>query len=54
VVDVELLPQHGRVVLVVLQDGRQLEGELHTMTGRYEIGGVAFDEWEIEELEDLT
>jgi hypothetical protein len=28
-----MLPQHGRVVLVVLQDGRQLEGELHTLTG---------------------
>jgi hypothetical protein len=54
VVDVELLPQHGRVVLVVLQDGRQLEGELMVMSGRYEVAGVVFDAWEIEELEDLT
>jgi hypothetical protein len=54
VADVEFLPQHGRIVRVVLQDGRQLEGELHTMTGRFEVGGVVFDEWEIEELEDLT
>jgi hypothetical protein len=52
VVDVEMLPQHGRVVLVVLQDGRQLEGELIVLTGRYQVGGVAFDAWEIEELED--
>jgi hypothetical protein len=47
-------PQHGRVVLVVLQDGRQLEGELHTLAGRYEVGGVVFDACEIEELEDVT
>lgn len=33
VVDVDLLPQNGRVVLVVLQDGRQLEGELRVMSG---------------------
>lgn len=54
VVDVELLPQHGRVVLVVLQDGRQLEGELHTMTDQFEVGGVVFDAWEIETLEEVT
>jgi hypothetical protein len=53
-VDVDLLPQNGRLVLVVLQDGRPLEGELHSMSGRFEIGGVAFDAWEIEELEDVT
>jgi hypothetical protein len=51
VVDVDLLPQNGRVVLVVLQDGRQIEGELHSMSERYEIGGETFDAWEIEELE---
>jgi hypothetical protein len=49
-----MLPQHGRIVLVVLQDGRQLEGELHTMTGRFEVGGVVFDPWEVETLEDVT
>ncbi len=54
VVDVDLLPQSGRVVLVVLQDGRQLEGELHRMSGRYEISDVVFDAWEIEALEDGT
>jgi hypothetical protein len=37
-------------VLVVLQDGRQIEGELHTLTGRYEVGGVVFEAWEIEEV----
>jgi hypothetical protein len=52
--DVELLPQNGRVVLVVLQDGRQLEGELIVLTGRYQVGGVVFDAWEIEALEDVT
>jgi hypothetical protein len=31
----------------------QLEGELMVMSGRYEVGGVVFDPWEIEELEDL-
>jgi hypothetical protein len=36
----------------VLQDGRQLEGELHAMSGRYEVCGVVFDAREIEELED--
>ena len=53
-VDDDHLPHNGRVVLVVLKDGRQLEGELHTMSGRYEIGGMTFDEWEIETLEDVT
>ncbi len=53
-IDVELLPQHGRIVLVVLQDGRQLECELMVLSGRYEVGGVVFDEWEIETLEDVT
>jgi len=47
------LPQNGRVVLVMLKDGRQLEGELHAMSARYEIGGETFDEWEIETLEDV-
>jgi hypothetical protein len=41
-------------VLVVLQDGTQIEGELHPMSGRYEIGGVTFDGWDIEELEDVS
>ena len=53
-VDAELLPQHGRVVLVVLQDGRQLEGELVTLTGRYQVGDVVFEPWEIDEFEDLA
>lgn len=47
-----MLPQHGRIVRVILQDGRQLEGELIILTGRYEIGGVTFYGWEIDELED--
>jgi hypothetical protein len=51
--DVSVLPQRGRIVLVVLHDGRQIEGEVHTMTSRYEVGGVAFYPWEIEEIEDI-
>jgi hypothetical protein len=47
-------PQNGRTVLVMLKDGRQLEGELHVMSGRFEVGGVTFDDWEIETLEDVT
>lgn len=48
-----MLPQHGRIVLVVLQDGRQLEGELHLLTGRLEVGGVVFDVWEVDEIDDV-
>jgi hypothetical protein len=54
VVDVDLLPQSGRVVLAVLQDGRQLEGELLSMSDRFVIGGTAFDAWQIEELDHVT
>ncbi len=50
----ELLPQKSRIVLVLLQDGRQLEGELITLTGRYQVGDVMFEPWEIEELDDVT
>jgi hypothetical protein len=39
---------------VVLQDGRQIEGELHVLSGRFEVGGVVFAPWEIEELEDAA
>ena len=53
-VDDDHLPQNGRIVLVMLKDGRHLEGELQTMSSRYEIGGETFDEWEIETLEDVT
>jgi hypothetical protein len=52
--DGDLLPQNGRVVLVVLRDGRQLEGELYTMSGCYIVGEVVFDVWEIETIEDVT
>jgi hypothetical protein len=41
-------------VLVVLQDGRQVEGEPVVMTGRYAIGEAVFDAWEIESLEDVS
>jgi hypothetical protein len=41
-------------VLVVLQDGRQIEGEIHVMSGCYEIGGETFDAAEVETLEDVT
>jgi hypothetical protein len=54
VVEDELLPQPGRIVLVTLQDGRQLEGELIVLTSRYQVGEEVFAVWEIEELEDLT
>ena len=40
--------------MLVVQDGRQIEGELHMLSGRYSVGGVTFDEWEIETLEDVT
>jgi hypothetical protein len=40
-------------VLGALQDGRHCEGEGHSLSGRYAIGGVPFD-WDIEELEDIT
>ena len=49
-----MLPQHGRVVLVMLKDGRQLEGELVTLTDCYQVGDVTFEEWEIETLEVVT
>jgi hypothetical protein len=38
----------------VLQDGRQIEGELRVLNGRYGVGDAGFDAWEIEELEDVT
>jgi len=46
------LAQHGRVVLVVVQDSRQLEGELITLTDRFQVGGTVFEPWEIEEILD--
>jgi hypothetical protein len=49
VIAVDELPQNGRVVLVILQDGRHREGELHLMRGRYEVGGVTFDAWELDD-----
>lgn len=49
-----MLPQHGRqFVRCVLQDGRQLEGELMILTGRYQIGDTLFYGWEIDELDEL-
>jgi hypothetical protein len=54
VVDDDMLPQRGRIVLVLLQDGTQLEGELHSLSGRFEVGGVVFDAWEIETLEEVV
>jgi hypothetical protein len=50
VVDLSMLPQRGEVVLVVLQDGRQLEGELIVRTDRFEVAGTVFAAWEIEEV----
>ena len=49
-----MFPQGGRVVLVMLEDGRQLEGELIVLTNCYFIAGVMFAEWEVETLEDLA
>jgi hypothetical protein len=51
-VDAPTLPQHGRIVLVMLQDGRQLEGELIVLTDRFQVSGVVFEQREIEELSD--
>jgi hypothetical protein len=50
--DAPMLPQHDRIVLVTLQDGRQLEGALNVLTDRFEIAGTVFEPWEIEELYD--
>lgn len=52
--DATMLPQHGRFVRVILQDGRQLEGELIILTGRYKVGDDLFFGWEIEELDDIS
>ena len=52
--DPEMLPQPGRVVLVMLNDGRQLEGELVVMTGCFAVGDVTFEQWEVERIEDVT
>jgi hypothetical protein len=49
-----MLPQHRRLVVVVLRDGRRLEGELHTLTGRVRVGDVVFEPWEIDTIEDAT
>jgi hypothetical protein len=49
-----MIPQNGRVVLVMLKDGRQIEGELLVLTGRFAIGDVVFEAWEIETLEDVA
>jgi hypothetical protein len=38
-----IIASRGRVMLVVLQDGRALEGELHAMSGRCEVSGAQFD-----------
>jgi hypothetical protein len=54
VVDLRMLPQHDRVVLVTLQDGRQLEGVLLARTDYFEIAGTVFCAWEVEEFEDVT
>ena len=51
-VSVPMLAQPGRVVLVVLQDGRPLEGELIVLTDRFQVAGTVFASWEIEELLD--
>jgi hypothetical protein len=52
-VDAPMLPQHDRIVLVVLQDGRQLEGERIVLTDRFEVAGTVFEPWEIEESWDV-
>jgi hypothetical protein len=41
-------------VLVAIQDGRQLEGGLIVLTDRFQVAGTLFEQWEIEELEDVT
>jgi hypothetical protein len=51
-VDAAMIPQHGRIVLVVLQDGRQLEGELIVLTDRFQVAGTMFQSWEIEAVCD--
>jgi ATP-dependent DNA ligase len=31
-----------------------LEGELHTLTDRFEVGGVVFAQWQIDGMEDVS
>ncbi|HEY5012458.1 MAG TPA: hypothetical protein VIK61_07115 [Acidimicrobiia bacterium] len=50
--EVPLLPKHARIVLVVLQDGRQLEGEPIGLTDRVPGRRDRVRSWEIEELRD--
>jgi hypothetical protein len=45
-VQMPMIPQHGRIVLIALQDGRQLEGSLIVLTDRFEVDGTAFEPWE--------
>lgn len=40
-------------MLITLQDGRQLEGALIVLTGRFEVAGIVFEPWEIDEIEDV-
>ena len=54
VVDPSMLPQSGRVVLVMLRDGRQLDGELIVLTDRFEVAGTVFQPSEIAEIDDLN
>lgn len=49
----EMFAQHGRVVLVMLKDGRQLEGELLRMTECWVIGDDRFYDYEIDSIEDV-
>ena len=52
VIEPSIVPQDGRVVLVLLKDRRQLEGELIVLTNCYFLAGVVFEAWEIETLEE--
>jgi hypothetical protein len=49
-----MFPQHGRVVLVMLKDGTQLEGELIVLTNCYSVAGIVFQDWQVETLDDVT
>ena len=49
-----MVPQSGRVVLVMLKDGRQLEGELIVLTNCYFIAGTVFQDWQVETLEEVS
>ena len=53
-IDPTRVPQGGQLVLVMLKDGTQLEGESIVLTHCYFIAGTVFQDWQVETLEEVT